>query len=383
MGIIAIMFTLIWFGVIVFRNTGKRRDKKEEALVYLPEEDKIAVEEFKYAKRRLKLYGTVNIYRDDMISRPGVNGIIRGKIVLPFKSYSKEELKVIYFHELMHYKHHDMFYKFCSMVAGKIVLSDKLASHRKKILDELCESHCDYSTIIALRGDMEAREYFSYVLSFAKRREKEVAETGTQCHIIDDSIQLWRRIHYFKEHKKIKPLHKVLSLCYVFLYVTISLALCYFIGNGLSMFNDFVYMGTENVEVIEEQSTLEPVFLSDINRETEIEIINMQKSVLNVSMDQGITENGEIVIEPKSRYILDDIYLEKGQHVSICALVIPSTEICGVGIIQEHDSNCAFVENKEFLINEYNAPEDGKYQIFIQNNGNELVTAHLNITYDD
>lgn len=383
MGIIAVICSVIWFGVVVYKNAGKRKSRKEETLAYLPEEDQIAVNEFKAAKKRLRMHGAVKIYRDDMISRPGVKGVFCGKIVLPLEKYSREELKVIYFHELMHFKHHDMFYKFCSMVIGKLMLSEKLACHRKKMLDELCESHCDCRTIYALRDEMGAREYFSYILSFEKRCNTDEPENETKCHIIDDSIQLWRRIIYFKAHKNIKPVHKLLCLFNVILYITVSLTLAYFVGNGISTFNDFIYRNTERVVVMAEQSTLMPESLSDMNEQTKVEMMKMQNNVKIASINQGITENGEISVEPQSRYILDSLYLKKGQHVSISGLVIPSTEICWVGIIQEHAANSAYVENTEFFDNEFTVQENGEYQIFVQNNGKESVTAYLNITYDD
>lgn len=60
---------------------------------------------------KLKIHVNVTVKQTYTIATPIICGIIKPVILLPVNDYSKEELDVIFAHELMHCKHKDILWK--------------------------------------------------------------------------------------------------------------------------------------------------------------------------------------------------------------------------------------------------------------------------------
>ena len=86
----------------------------------IPEEDEIAIEEFERIKKKLNIRRKIRLYRNDMVSSPMIRGVFFPTIILPFRDYDREQLKVIFHHELIHYKGQDLLCKGIALIVSVV-----------------------------------------------------------------------------------------------------------------------------------------------------------------------------------------------------------------------------------------------------------------------
>ena len=81
--------------------------------------DPLAQAEFERIKQELGIKRKVTLLQNDTMEQnsPFVVGIWHPKVVIPFGIYEKEELSVIFHHELNHIKKHDIFFRYLVMLA--------------------------------------------------------------------------------------------------------------------------------------------------------------------------------------------------------------------------------------------------------------------------
>ena len=84
----------------------------------IPVADEQVCAEFLKVKNMLHIHRKIGIYYSSSIQSPMVTGVFQYNILLPKDHYSREELTVIFCHELVHCKHNDPFFKICSIYIG-------------------------------------------------------------------------------------------------------------------------------------------------------------------------------------------------------------------------------------------------------------------------
>lgn len=383
MGTVILMFMVIWMGIAVFKIAGYHIVKQQSLMGSIPEEDKEAITEFNLAKKRMGINKGVKIYRNDMIVSPKIQGIIFGRIILPFRSFTKDQLKVIYSHELMHYKHHDVFYKCCSALAsGMLWFLGKVSFYRNKMLNELCEYDCDCATLEMLKGEINSKCYFNHILQcmYSDNNREEFNEDNLEIKLFNNSTQLKRRINYIELYENTKQIsiHERKRITKVFIVVNIVMALIS--GYGMSILNDFIYKKTENVKIIDVQKRPNEKIVIEKMINKNYENFSQKNDNFKLLGAECVTVNDTWYIMPGDCYQSDSLKVQKGQQIAVGSIVIPSTEVCWVGIIQKSSGEAAYEESMEFFDCKFNVPEDGEYQVFVQNKGTKEITVNLQIT---
>jgi len=79
----------------------------------------LAQTEFERIKEVLGIKGKVVLLRNDdtRVQSPFVAGMFVRKVVIPYRDYSPDELKVILYHELNHIKKSDIFFRYLTVIA--------------------------------------------------------------------------------------------------------------------------------------------------------------------------------------------------------------------------------------------------------------------------
>ncbi len=380
MGVSMCVFLILWMGITIFK-VGKRFILlRQYNIGNLPEESMQAVKVFKEAKSKLKINGFVSIHRNDMVKGPRLHGVVHGRIVLPFHMYTNDQLKVIYSHELMHFKHHDLFYKYCSvLVSGMLWMFKGVSEFRNKMLDELCEYHCDLSTIVVLNEDMSARQYFNNIVESTKKRDKRGEHEHLIVELNKDSLQIKRRIHYIERYEDIEQKSSKLVFLVTLLFVILNMTISYITGYGMAELNDLIYQNTEKINVIQRDEYLKNVLLFDAMNYTVSNEISMINEGMLTTLDYGNIIKMEWQIESNSSCISDFVHMKKGQYITINGVIMPDTENCWIGIISERGDCMGYMEVKEIFEGEAVVQKDGEYQIFIQNKGEKDIFASVNV----
>ena len=95
----------------------------------IPVADEQVCAEFLKVKNMLHIHRKIGIYYSSSIQSPMVTGVFQYNILLPKDHYSREELTVIFCHELVHCKYNDPFFKICSIYIGAMQHMTSGAKH--------------------------------------------------------------------------------------------------------------------------------------------------------------------------------------------------------------------------------------------------------------
>lgn len=125
--------------------------------------------EFLKVKNMLHIHRKIGIYYSSSIQSPMVTGVFQYNILLPKDHYSREELTVIFCHELVHCKHNDPFFKICSIYIGAIQHMTSGAKHILPWINEWSECACDVSAVCALCDVITPRRYFEVIVDLMER----------------------------------------------------------------------------------------------------------------------------------------------------------------------------------------------------------------------
>lgn len=109
----------------------------------------------------------VELFINPLISSPMLLGFFRPYIILPSIELDKTELAYIMRHELTHYKHLDMFYKWLVQITVCLHWFNPFAYLMAKEINKCCELSCDEAIIRTMDND-EKRAYGDTLLNSLK-----------------------------------------------------------------------------------------------------------------------------------------------------------------------------------------------------------------------
>jgi len=114
-------------------------------------------------KRKIK----VRISNDT--SSPMLVGVLFPVVYVPNKSIDKNAEKMIYRHELTHYKHKDLFFKWFVLFVNAIHWFNPFAYLLSSNVSQACEISCDMSVIKEL-NDSEQKLYMNTILDLIEKK---------------------------------------------------------------------------------------------------------------------------------------------------------------------------------------------------------------------
>lgn len=372
MGVIVLLLWAVW----LFRAIGSAGKSAKNRLmqwgkrwVSIPEEDEEALAEFYAAKKELKIHRFVGLRRDERVQSPMITGTIFARVLLPFlDSYTREQFRVICYHELTHCRKNDVFFRFCSVIIGPPHILRFLGEERRDMLEEWSERHCDVCAIRALRGKLTSREYFGRILDMVEQKARQGESGDTACALFDDPSRLGRRIEYVANFAKTNRMSKGMAALFLISFFMVNLSSAYTIGNLLADFSDMAYRATERVNIRANKDDLEEIFLAGSEDATYKEIAYSEHSELSSSVENRL-EGETLKLSTDIRYTFNRVILKKGRNVRISCMTSSKTEKVWIGLMSGQSGDIQYVEGLKNLGHTFMAPENGEYDIFVQNCG--------------
>ena len=116
---------------------------------------------------RLHIRTRVELSQNALITSPMLIGFFRPCIVLPDRELEERDLSYVLVHELIHYKHKDMFYKWLVQIAVCLHWFNPFVYRMAKEINRSCELCCD-EAVLSVFGDGARREYGDMLIAFVK-----------------------------------------------------------------------------------------------------------------------------------------------------------------------------------------------------------------------
>lgn len=207
----------------------------------IPVANEQVLAEFSKVKNMLHIHRKIGLYYSNSIQSPMVTGVFQYNILLPKDHYSKEELTVIFCHELVHCKHNDPFFKICSIYIGAMQHMTSGAKHILSWINEWSECACDVSAVCALRDVTTPRRYFEVIVDLMERMPEDSKPDYIFSTLYESQQSLERRIEYMKKYVKARRGAKISAFALSFLFVVTSITTTYAASYGAAGVHDELY----------------------------------------------------------------------------------------------------------------------------------------------
>ena len=282
LGIVAVIFVVVWPSVAVLKLTG-------ELLAYyfsirnlermsLQVSDTVSIQMYRAACQKKHVRRIPELRQNAGLTTPLLAGLLHTKLYLPATGYSAEERKLIFYHELTHYCHRDLWYKMLLRICASIYWFNPFLLIMLKEADKDIENLCD--TAVVRRVNKKEHKLYRQLLLRTVAMENQIPYVTAS---LNDSEMVFKdRILYMVNIRKLRKgiLPGIL--------VTLLLA------GGNLVFN--VSAGTDKVSVETEKSGIEKNADSEKNNVPNYapfsEMVTMQKTA-ETQDEGGVTENAD------------------------------------------------------------------------------------------
>lgn len=300
---------------------------------------------------------------------PKIFGMNNPIVILPYGTYTEEELELIYTHELTHYLQNLMKLKQRTMMAYTYHFFNPFVRWFGVKVNRWGEYACDNSTQIYVGG---AGYYFRTLL--AMRPEYRAATSITQSNLVEKPSELEVRIIKIKRSDRDMSMKKKflagLTMVTVFGISTITVS-----AATIGIANAYVRLYDSSV--VETQDSMATQIAAD--GMTEYIVAGLEAGV--------IEEEGEVIecygarlaqafeweIKKNRSKKTPDFSATAGQTITVTVVCSPSDADYHVGIIRP-DGSRLYVPGTGYVSHPFSVLSDGKYSVYVQNLSDGTIT---------
>ena len=279
---IAVIFASVWLSVAVLKLAGELLayylSMKNLRRMSLPVNDSVSIQMYRDVCRKKSVRRAPELRQNAGLTTPLLAGLFHTKLYLPATGYSAEERKLVFYHELTHYCHRDLWYKMLLRICASIYWFNPFLLIMLKEADKDIENLCD--TAVVRRVNKKEHKLYRQLLLRTVAMENQIPYVTAS---LNDSEMVFKdRILYMVNIRKLRKgiLPGIL--------VTLLLA------GGNLVFN--VSAGTDTVSVETEKSGIEKNADPEKNNVPDYapfsEMVTMQKAA-ETQDEGGVTENAD------------------------------------------------------------------------------------------
>lgn len=312
--------------------------------------------------------GKVELVQDYRQEVPCIGGLMKTYVILPAKAYSKEQLRVIFIHELTHYKQGNQVLRhFASIAKALHFFNPIMWLFHKKIL-YWGEYACDYETIPKTNG---MKKYFETIFSMTLENSK---HNFLQAQLVENESDLERRMKQMKRSYKMKKKSRMFALVVV--------------GGMVLLSGTSVHAATLTVGEGYYNTLLSTTDYAQENAEESIE-----KEFVMTELEAGVViEEGETVSQARTAntfiWTLNaerarksaNFNAKSGGRISVSATTDPANATIRLGIIDPKGS-IRYINVTGSGAHTFTLNQTGTYSIYAQNMTDSEVTIAGSYSY--
>ena len=150
-GIAAGIFLTVWLIVAILKMAGEfvayYLSVKNLERMSLPVSDPVSIQIYRKACRNRHIRKAPELRQNAGLTTPLLAGLFRTRLYLPATGYSAEERKLVFYHELTHYYHKDLWYKMLLRIGASVYWFNPFLLLMLKEADEDIENLCDTAVV--------------------------------------------------------------------------------------------------------------------------------------------------------------------------------------------------------------------------------------------
>lgn len=363
-----LIFFVIWaagiFAIMLYQIRtwiGFRRIKKGSMIAPM-----------QYCQVLEKLCGELNIkkqislYCGYGVVSPFILGVKNPGIYLPVRRFSAEELEMVLYHELVHYKQRDTFWKPLFGLFGNIYWFNPLS--RRFWNESVCwtEANCDS---YCYRERFQPKKYFSLLLEMADAPQNSL--NGYAPMWAEGNRELKWRLLCMKKNQVKKVSGKVIAAIMIF-SISCGGVSAYAATEGMRQVYYQAYdKTTEWVEEPADDWNELPEYEGSVEDFAGTEIVeHTSEEQTNVRSKSG---NFEWTVNNNTTHYTGGLNVSAGEEISVTVGVEPSDRSVRVGILKP-DGKTSYVTGKNMITKTFQITKTGTYKVFVMNKSGRKVS---------
>ena len=148
---VAVIFVSVWLSVAVLKLAGELLayylSMRNLRRMSLPVNDPVSIQMYRDVCRKKRVRRVPELRQNAGLTTPLLAGLFHTKLYLPATGYSAEERKLVFYHELTHYCHRDLWYKMLLRICASIYWFNPFLLIMLKEADKDIENLCDTAVI--------------------------------------------------------------------------------------------------------------------------------------------------------------------------------------------------------------------------------------------
>ena len=282
-------------------------------------------------------------------------GILRPKVVLPVEQYSDEELRVMFIHELIHYKQRDTWLKGAATIILITQFFNPVVWWLHGLLRRWSEYSCDDKSCQIVGG---IKKYFIIISKIVLDINK--IDSYFISHLVENKCELAERMEHMRKNHlyKRKSLKVAMGICMVMLFASSGMvyaASANFVEQYETLYDNTV------VDIEEENIEVSYVEYTDSGVEDGIAVVDMDTEVMSKS-----TASFNLAVKGKTMYKSGTFSASSGGAITITVAISPSDTTVNAGIV-EPDGSRRYIQGQKSLYHIFELDQTGDYRIFIEN----------------
>lgn len=320
---------------------------------------------FEDCKRELGIRRSIEVLQGYRIQIPMTAGILKPCVFLPVEDMEEEQLKTCIYHELTHYKKHDIFWNYiaCLMVCIHWYCPWIRTVFRKN--DEWSEVICDLSTIGYVGS---AKRYFTTIFEMSQKSQGIKAYRAACLFESQDSLE--QRIYYAMMYRKQKKIKYVAVIAMTVIFCGMSVTSTLAVSNGYQK----VYTKWVQETEIEEEADIAET--EEVSYEEKRAILKDEigEKIKKINMKNNDVRTLKESIKSGKRIRYKKIYAKQNQVIEISVAGDKKFQNIKVGIADKNNNIRYIQDNKvEEVIHAFIIKKEGIYNVFIESENKDKV----------
>ena len=336
-------------------------------------------------RKKLKIRQKIEVKYSYTIATPIICRVLKPVILLPARDYSREELDVIFVHELMHCKHKDILWKQLCAFTCIVFWWNPLIQRFVYVVDSWNESYCDYAVTQVLKNK---KQYFTTVC----RLGIQPFQKGTYlcAALYEDKNQLKTRIYRIKEMQDTNK-KAAAQISAVMILLLVSFGSVVLITQGYHR----IYMST----IMMLGDIQQEIYLKEGGAETRDIIMNLKeydhirwnKKLPVVKMKENIKKGNYNAffqkLKSQNRMESNWIYLKKGEIVSFNLQdmqdeTLNKRDTDFISGIMDVNGRERYVMASSQILHDFEIQKEGRYKFFIENRYKSKIKIFVDFTWE-
>lgn len=320
---------------------------------------------FEDCKRELGIRRSIEVLQGYRIQIPMTAEMLKPCVFLPVEDMEEEQLKTCIYHELTHYKKHDIFWNYiaCLMVCIHWYCPWIRTVFRKN--DEWSEVICDLSTIGYVGS---AKRYFTTIFEMSQKSQGIKAYRAACLFESQDSLE--QRIYYAMMYRKQKKIKYVAVIAMTVIFCGMSVTSTLAVSNGYQK----VYTKWVQETEIEEEADIAET--EEVSYEEKRAILKDEigEKIKKINMKNNDVRTLKESIKSGKRIRYKKIYAKQNQVIEISVAGDKKFQNIKVGIADKNNNIRYIQDNKvEEVIHAFIIKKEGIYNVFIESENKDKV----------